>query len=77
MVVKYADNVLKGFATSISIILSAIVSAMYFQDISINKSFCVGALVVLSSVYLYGYVPSKPMLMLQGNGNGEAKAATA
>lgn len=56
--VKYADNVLKGFATSLSIILSAIVSAMYFHDISINFAFVTGSMVVLASVYLYGYVPS-------------------
>lgn len=30
MVVKYADNVIKGFATSVSIVLTALVS--WFQD---------------------------------------------
>lgn len=75
MVVKYADNVLKGFATSISILLSAVVSAMYFHDIHINNSFCIGALVVLASVYMYGYVPPK---QLGGSGaGGEGKIAVA
>ena len=58
MVVKYADNVLKGFATSLSIVLSAVVSALYFHDVNINFAFTVGATIVLGSVYLYGYVPN-------------------
>lgn len=76
MVVKYADNVLKGFATSISILLSALVSAIYFHDININQSFAAGAIVVLGSVYLYGYVPAKPLSM-NGNGVESSKVTTA
>jgi UDP-sugar transporter A1/2/3 len=57
IVVKYADNVLKGFATSLSILLSSLVSAMYFADIDINYYFLVGASIVLSSVYYYGNNP--------------------
>ena len=60
MVVKYADNVFKGFAPSLSIILSALISAMYFHDVKMNYGFIIGAFVVLASVYLYGYVPSSP-----------------
>lgn len=73
MVVKYADNVLKGFATSLSIILSALISAMYFHDIDINNAFCIGSMVVLVSVYLYGYTPRIPVnsnLSNNGAGNG-------
>lgn len=58
VVVKYADNVLKGFATSLSIILSALVSAVYFTDVDINSAFVLGAAVVLLSVYYYGYNPN-------------------
>jgi len=58
VVVKYADNVLKGFATSISILLSSIISYYYFHDVDINGYFIVGAMTVLASVYLYG-VPSQ------------------
>lgn len=57
LVVKYADNVLKGFATSISILLSALVSWKYFHDVEINAGFVIGSAIVLSSVYLYGYTP--------------------
>lgn len=59
IVVKYADNVLKGFATSLSILLSSLISLAYFHDVSINSSFVIGAVVVLLSVYYYGYTPSK------------------
>ncbi len=31
-VIKYADNILKGFATSLSIILSSIISYLVLQD---------------------------------------------
>ena len=54
MVVKYADNVLKGFATSISILISSIVSFYFFHDIKVNFQFIEGAAVVLGSVFIYG-----------------------
>lgn len=31
-VIKYADNILKGFATSLSIILSTLISYLWLQD---------------------------------------------
>jgi UDP-sugar transporter A1/2/3 len=58
VVVKYADNVLKGFATSLSILLSAVVSMIMFNDIDINAAFSAGALVVLLSVFFFGYTPA-------------------
>lgn len=57
MVVKYADNILKGFATSISIILSCIVSALYFKETDITVLFVLGALVVCASAMIYGSMP--------------------
>jgi UDP-sugar transporter A1/2/3 len=55
MVVKYADNILKGFATSISIILSFLAS-VYLFDFIVTSTFLVGSAFVLASTYLY----SKP-----------------
>ncbi|KAJ1540166.1 hypothetical protein HK405_011810, partial [Cladochytrium tenue] len=46
LVVKYADNILKGFATSISIILSAVASVFIF-DFKISLAFVIGAVLVL------------------------------
>lgn len=53
VVVKYADNILKGFATSFSIILSGIVSAA-FLDFHPSLLFLCGSGIVMFSVYLYG-----------------------
>ena len=50
VVVKYADNVLKTFASSFGIVISCIVSAIFF-DFHPNFAFlCGSSLVVLSSV---------------------------
>ena len=59
VVVKYADNILKGFAASLSIIISAFVSWYFFLDLSLNLLFMFVVVVVLSSVYGYGYAPQK------------------
>ncbi|KAG0068090.1 hypothetical protein BGZ89_005249 [Linnemannia elongata] len=53
IVVKYADNILKGFATSLSIIISGIIS-VYFFDFEPSIQFQLGTLVVICSTYLYG-----------------------
>ena len=52
VVVKYADNLLKGFATSIAIILSCIVSIILF-DFHLTPQFSIGTLLVLGSIFLY------------------------
>ena len=46
LVVKYADNILKGFATSLSVILSAVASVFLF-DFHVRGVFIVGAGLVL------------------------------
>ena len=53
VVVKYADNILKGFATSLSIIISCIAAVFLFQ-FQITLLFTVGASLVMASIYLYG-----------------------
>ncbi|KAI9498088.1 UDP-galactose transporter [Zychaea mexicana] len=53
LVVKYADNILKGFATSISIILSSLLSVWLF-NFSITGTFLLGATFVIYATYLYG-----------------------
>jgi len=54
VVVKHADNVLKGFATSLSILISSVVSFYFFHDIEVNFQFIEGAIIVLGSVFIYG-----------------------
>jgi UDP-galactose transporter len=53
VVVKYADNILKGFATSLAIILSCIIS-IYAFDFNLTLQFAFGTFVVIGSVFLYG-----------------------
>lgn len=57
VVVKYADNVLKGFAASASIVLSCVVSNLVFHDSSMSLAFGVGATIVCGSAYAYSYTP--------------------
>lgn len=53
VVVKYADNILKGFATSISIILSSVASVFLF-DFVITMNFVAGTALVIYATSLYG-----------------------
>ncbi|PWA00483.1 hypothetical protein BB558_003476 [Smittium angustum] len=57
VVVKYADNILKGFATSISIILSCVLSYFIF-DFQFSFMFAIGTSFVIYSTYLYGTTPT-------------------
>lgn len=57
VVVKYADNILKGFAASFSIVTSCILSYFFF-DFQPNLEFFAGAVLVNISMYLYSYKPS-------------------
>ncbi|RKP13622.1 nucleotide-sugar transporter [Piptocephalis cylindrospora] len=52
-VVKYADNILKGFATSLSILLSGLISYL-FLDFHPTLPFLLGASLVLLSTFMYG-----------------------
>lgn len=56
MVVKYADNILKGFATSLAILISCIFSVYYF-DFIVTSQFVIGSCLVIASVFLYNHKP--------------------
>lgn len=57
VVVKYADNILKGFATSAAIVVSCVAS-MYFFDFQLTFQFSLGAALVITAVYMYSkFVP--------------------
>ncbi|PRP79271.1 UDP-N-acetylglucosamine transporter [Planoprotostelium fungivorum] len=53
VVVKYADNILKGFSTSISILVSSLISVWLF-NFQLTTLFMIGALLVIYASYLYG-----------------------
>ncbi|KAG8940700.1 hypothetical protein FRC04_005081 [Tulasnella sp. 424] len=52
IVIKYADNIMKGFATSLSIIISFLASVALF-DFSITVPFVVGSSIVLGATWFY------------------------
>lgn len=51
--VKYADNIAKNFATSISILISCLASLAFFDDFVLSINFVIGAAVVVYATYLY------------------------
>merc|ERR1719340_314074 len=61
VVVKSADNILKGFACSLAIIITCVASIFIF-DFSLSLQFTVGAAAVIGSIFLYGYQPRQPGL---------------
>mmetsp|Transcript_25080 Transcript_25080/g.28086 ORF Transcript_25080/g.28086 Transcript_25080/m.28086 type:complete len:710 (-) Transcript_25080:158-2287(-) len=54
MMFKYADAVLKGFATSIAVVVATVASFFLF-DTSLNAMFVLGASMVASAVKIYSY----------------------
>ncbi|XP_066468662.1 CMP-sialic acid transporter [Tiliqua scincoides] len=53
IVVKYTDNIMKGFSAAAAIVLSTIASVILF-GLQITLTFSLGALLVCISIYLYG-----------------------
>merc|ERR1712008_150383 len=52
--IKYADNILKGFATSVSIIVSSVFSYLVLNDLSPGGFFLIGTCLVILATFLYG-----------------------
>lgn len=61
IVVKYADNILKGFTAAVAIVLSCIAS-IYFFNFQITVQFFIGATLVIAAICLYsvGQASTKP-----------------
>ncbi|CAM9706315.1 unnamed protein product, partial [Hapterophycus canaliculatus] len=59
VVVKYADNLVKCFATSISIVLSCVVSIAFLGK-TMSQGFSMGTLLVMSATYFYNTKPAEP-----------------
>lgn len=58
-VIKYADNILKSFATAVSIVTSTIVSMVVFGFL-ISKLFIGGSLLVFVAIYMYSMSDETP-----------------
>lgn len=52
VVVKFANNILKGFATSLAILISTVAS-IFFLSFNLTPSFLLGATLVIASVMMY------------------------
>ncbi|XP_040026814.1 solute carrier family 35 member A3b isoform X2 [Gasterosteus aculeatus] len=55
VVIKYADNILKGFATSLSIIVSTLISYFLLEDFNPTRAFFLGAVLVIAATFLYSH----------------------
>lgn len=53
VVVKYTDNIMKGFSAAAAIVLSTVASVTLF-GLQITVTFATGAILVCVSIYLYG-----------------------
>ncbi|KAL4226881.1 hypothetical protein ACF0H5_014859 [Mactra antiquata] len=74
VVVKYADNILKGFAASLAIVVSCLVSVFFF-DFKMSFQFTIGASFVMLSIFLYGkYVPPPSTVKKTDIQNGKIRA---
>jgi len=72
VVIKYSDNILKGFATSLSIVLSFLASVVLF-NFSITPSFVIGASTVLGATWMYNQPAPKALV---GGGGGAIPSPT-
>ncbi|CAG0884782.1 unnamed protein product [Darwinula stevensoni] len=52
--IKYADNILKGFSTSFSIILSSLCSYFLLNDLDLSNNFILGSFLVICATFFYG-----------------------
>ena len=65
LVIKYSDNISKGFATSLSIVISFLASVALF-DFHITFTFVLGSAIVLIATWLYNQQPTRvSMVMLK------------
>ena len=68
-VMKYADAVLKGFATSVAVVLATILSIVIFHD-NVNMLFLVGSALVILAVRTY---TNNPPVVSGGEAKSDAK----
>lgn len=59
LVIKYSDNICKGFATSLSIVISFLASVALF-DFQMSFTFILGSTIVLAATWLYNQPASAP-----------------
>lgn len=65
---KFADNILKTFATSNSIVLSCGVSYFVLDDTNLSLSFIMGTFAIISATFLYTTAIDKRSRLLHLSG---------
>lgn len=60
VVIKYTDNILKGFATSAAIVVTCVLSVFLFDTV-LSPKFTAGAALVVASIYIYGRFVHVPL----------------
>lgn len=73
VVVKYADNILKGFATSFSIVVSTVMS-VYLFGFHVDLLFTAGAGLVIGAVYMYSLPKAPGGALSAGSSSSSAPA---
>jgi len=77
MVVKFADSIVKGFATSMAIVITALCSVV-LMDIRLSAFFYLGAAAVLLSVFNYNEVePTLTLAKPQNNSSSSGPTTVA
>jgi UDP-sugar transporter A1/2/3 len=76
VVVKYADNILKGFAAAFSIVVCGIAS-MYLFGFVPSVLFVMGGAVVMASTFLYSMPDPKPAQVAAAGGVSASSMAIA
>jgi len=59
-VMQVADNILKGMATSLAIVVAYIASYLFLDDANLSPLFLAGAATVVGSAFCYQYKSGKP-----------------
>ncbi|XP_006926389.1 CMP-sialic acid transporter isoform X1 [Pteropus alecto] len=74
VVVKYTDNIMKGFSAAAAIVLSTIASVMLF-GLQITLTFALGTLLVCVSIYFYGLPRQDTTSIQQGETASKERAS--
>jgi len=72
-IIKYADNVLKGLATGVAVVVSTLCSTFFFGT-PLTFQFVIGATLILSSVYVFSTsgASNKPLTNAASNHGSES-----
>jgi UDP-sugar transporter A1/2/3 len=80
VVVKYADNIHKGFAASSSSVLTSIIDYLAFNDTNITKTWLTGTLIILAATAIFSHGQQKKAaaeLQLLGGGSSSSSSSNS